>query len=295
MTRLAQATVDAAGIKTRLLRGGSKEAPVTLFLHGGIPGVTPYCGGAHIFGETPGLFADDRHVVVPDLPGSGGTVSAKPPTIPGLAEHVVALLSALSIPRADVVGHDLGGLVGVALALEHPDKVRSLSIVASAMTAPTADGLDSILLVAPPAPHWSRASQAWAFERLSYAHGHITPALLDACVEASEGEAHRKSIEMAKTGNALASSMGRTRYALWDACRNKGLPVPTQIVWASHDPLTSREQAYVLFKAISEKQAATQMHVINRSGSFAFREQSELFHHIINAFQIGVLAERRAY
>ena len=55
--------------------------------------------------------------------------------------------------------------------------------------------------------------------------------------------------------------------------RNKGLPVPTQIVWASHDPLTSREQAYVLFKAISEKQAATQMHVINRSGSFAFRER----------------------
>jgi hypothetical protein len=69
--------------------------------------------------------------------------------------------------------------------------------------------------------------------------------------------------------------------------------VPTQIVWASHDPATSREQAYVLFKTISEKQTATQMHVINRSGSFPFREQPEAFHHVISAFQEGVRVEIR--
>ena len=37
------------------------------------------------------------------------------------------------------------------------------------------------------------------------------------------------------------------------------MPVPTQIVWASHDPATSRDQAYVLFKTIAEKQTATQL------------------------------------
>jgi len=288
MTKFSETTIDVAGIKTRLLRGGPKDAPVALFLHGGIPGVTPYCSGAHIFGDTPALFAGTRHVIIPDLPGSGGTVPTAPPTIASLATHVTALLSALDIQRADIVGHDLGGLVGVALALEHPAKVNSLSVVASAMTAPTADGLDNILLAAPPAPLWSRASQAWAFERLSYAHGHITPTLLDTCVAASEDEAHRKSVEMAKSGNTLAASMGRTRYALWDACRNKGVPVPTQIVWASHDPATSREQAFVLFKTIAEHQTATHLHVINRAGSFPFREQPESFHHVVSAFQNGL-------
>jgi 2-hydroxy-6-oxonona-2,4-dienedioate hydrolase len=166
-------------------------------------------------------------------------------------------------------------------------------VVSSAMTAPTADGLDNILLAAPPAPLWGRESQAWVFERLSYGHGHITPALLDACVAAGEGEAHRKSVEMAKSGNALAASMAKTRCALWDACRNKGIPVPTQIVWASHDPATTRDQAYVLFRTIAEKQTATHMHVINRSGSFPFREQPAAFHHVVSAFQDGVHAEGR--
>lgn len=293
MSELIETMVDAGGTKTRVPRGGPRDAPAILFLHGGIPGVTPYCGGTHIWGDTPARFAGNRHVVVPDLPGSGGTVAAAQPTMASLTRHLLTLLSALNIPRVDVVGHDLGGLIGVALALEHPDKVTSLTVVASAMTAPTADGLDNILLTAPPPPLWGRESQAWVFERLSYGHGHITPALLDACVAAGEGEAHRKSVEMAKSGDPLASSMARTRYALWDACRNKGVPVPTQIVWASHDPATSLEQAYVLFKTIADKQTATHMHVINRSGSFPFREQPESFHHVVSAFQDGVQAEGR--
>ncbi|MGB7099862.1 MAG: hypothetical protein WBD95_14000 [Xanthobacteraceae bacterium] len=51
------------------------------------------------------------------------------------------------------------------------------------------------------------------------------------------------------------------------------VPVPTQIVWASHDPATTREAGFVLFDVISGKQKATQFHVINRAGSFPFREQ----------------------
>ena len=70
-----------------------------------------------------------------------------------LCRHVTALLSALSLDTADVVGHDLGGLMGVWMALSHPARVRSLSIVASPMCPPIADGLDNILLAsAPPTP-----------------------------------------------------------------------------------------------------------------------------------------------
>lgn len=291
MAKLVETMIDAGGTRARVLHGGPQGAPAILFLHGGIPGVTPYCGGAHIWGETPTRFTESRQVVVPDLPGSGLTVPAAALTMAGLVQHVLALLSSLGIARTDIVGHDLGGLLGVAFALEHPARVSSLAVVASAMTAPTADGLDNILLAGPPSPLWGRASQVWVFERLSYAHEHITPSLLELCVAAGQGEAHRKAVQMARSGNALPLSIVRTRYQLWDACRNKGVPVPTQIVWAGHDPATSRDQAYVLFKTIAERQTATQMHVINRSGSFPFREQTLAFHHIISAFQEGVRAE----
>lgn len=89
--------LDIDGTDTRILVGGKAGAPAALFLHGGIPGVTPYCGGAHIWGDCPAAFRD-RAVIVPDLPGSGGTVQdSQPLTMDRLGQHVMAMLSALSL------------------------------------------------------------------------------------------------------------------------------------------------------------------------------------------------------
>lgn len=146
MTGLQTQTIDVAGQQARAVRGGKSGAPVALFLHGGIPGVTPFCAGAHIWGDSLEPFLSRLDVLVPDLPGSGGTVqSTEPLTIDTLGRHVIALLAASSIETVDVVGHDVGGLIGVWLALNHPARVRALSIVASPMTAPTGDALDDLL------------------------------------------------------------------------------------------------------------------------------------------------------
>ena len=235
-----------------------------------------------------------RTVIVPDLPGSGGTVQGSEPlTVDVLGAHVMAMLSVLSVGAVDVVGHELGGLIGVWMALSHPSRVRSLSIVTSPMSAPSADGLDNILFASPPRPLWGRESQAWALDRLSHVHTHIDASLLDACMAAGNGESHRKAVEyMARNYTAkFAPSMTRVRYRLWDACRGAGLQVPTQIVWANNDPATSLESGTVLFNMIAERQTACQMHVINRSGSFPFREQAAAFRHVISSFQDGVLIQ----
>ncbi|WP_448627086.1 alpha/beta fold hydrolase [Geodermatophilus sp. URMC 64] len=46
-----------------------------------------------------------------------------------LAQVTADLMTALAIPRADVVGHDWGAAVAWALAAWHPDRVRSLTAV----------------------------------------------------------------------------------------------------------------------------------------------------------------------
>ena len=295
MASLQEQTITVAGTKTRLMRGGKAGAPAALFLHGGIPGVTPFCSGAHIWGDSLAPFANDLDVIAPDLPGSGGTATGTEPlTIEGLGRHIVELLTMASIDAADVIGHDLGGLLGLWLALNHPALVRSLSIVASPMSPPTGDSLDDILFATPPQPLWSRESQAWALERVSYGHTHIDDRLLDACVAAGKGEAHRQAVDTMKTnfGKAFAPSMNRTKGQLWEACRNAGVAVPVQIVWASHDPATTPEAGFVLFDAISAKQKAAQFHVINRAGSLVFREQPAAFHHVVSSFGRGVRNEK---
>jgi pimeloyl-ACP methyl ester carboxylesterase len=48
---------------------------------------------------------------------------------PNLTQVTADLLTALDVPRADVVGHDWGANVAWALAAWHPDRVRSLTAV----------------------------------------------------------------------------------------------------------------------------------------------------------------------
>jgi flavin reductase (DIM6/NTAB) family NADH-FMN oxidoreductase RutF/pimeloyl-ACP methyl ester carboxylesterase len=71
--------------------------------------------------------SDTHRVIALDMPGHGDSVLSGP----DLADYVaqaVALLDQLGIARANVVGHSMGGLVAIGLALAHPDRVLRLGV-----------------------------------------------------------------------------------------------------------------------------------------------------------------------
>ena len=76
--------------------------------------------------------ADGRRVLAPDLPGLGGSAYSGPYDVPSLVTQLAALVDA-EVPggRVDVVGHDWGGSLALALAGERPDLVRRI-VVANA-------------------------------------------------------------------------------------------------------------------------------------------------------------------
>ncbi len=70
-----------------------------------------------------------RRVLALDLPGHG---SSRPPperSVAGLARRVLSLLDELSVPRAVVAGHSLGGAVALETALVAPGRVAGLVLV----------------------------------------------------------------------------------------------------------------------------------------------------------------------
>lgn len=296
MNALTGETIEVAGLATRLLQAGPKDAPACVLLHGAIPGVTPYCGGAHLWGEKIlRLFEAERRLVVPDLPGSGGTaLGTGKPTIDAMAAHVRALLDKLDLRRVHLVGHDLGGLVALLLAMDMPDRLVTVSVVASGISAPLGDSLDDIVFLNPPEPAWSRLSQEWALDRISHSRLALDDGLLDACVAAASGAPHRAALAAMAEGHAKSfqPSATRTKFRLWDVARSQGLQVPVQLVWGSHDPTTSRERGLVLFDTLAEKQKAAHFHLINRAGNLVFRDQPDAFHQVVAAFQDGVMAGR---
>jgi pimeloyl-ACP methyl ester carboxylesterase len=90
--------------------------------------------GHHAIWGEPFLTALARHFDVINLDHRGVGDSTDVPgdfTVLDLAEDVVALLDALGIRDAHVVGASLGGMVAQELVLHHPDRVRRLVIACS--------------------------------------------------------------------------------------------------------------------------------------------------------------------
>jgi 2-hydroxy-6-oxonona-2,4-dienedioate hydrolase len=289
MSAVTRSTLDVAGQRVSVLRGGPAREPV-LFLHGGVPGRTLYCSGAHVWAGYLPLAARERHVIAPDLPGFGDTAAGDEAyRIDGMARLALALIDAVKLGPCHVVGHDEGGLIAIAMALAAPAAVRSVSVVASPTAAPSGDSVENITLANPPLPAWSRIAQAWALERLSHNPSHIDAALLDRCVACAEAPAHLQALARAgEAANAFAASAAKVKGEFYTACRDRAFPVPVQIVWGSKDPLTTVEHGRVLFGVVAARQRATHFHLINRAGSFPFREEPQAFHHVVAAFHEGL-------
>jgi 3-oxoadipate enol-lactonase len=87
---------------------------------------------------TPVLPALARHRTVrPDLPGSGRSSRVEGPlSVPRFVEAMAAVCRATDVARAHVVGHSLGTIVALHLAVAEPRLVRSLALFGPLLCPP---------------------------------------------------------------------------------------------------------------------------------------------------------------
>nr|MDQ3822476.1 alpha/beta hydrolase [Actinomycetota bacterium] len=118
--------VDAGGVRLHYdVRG---DGPPVLLLHGFS---SSYRGTWENTGWADFLLAHGFRTIGVDLRGHGASDKPHDPAayLPErLVEDALAVLDAAGAPRADVLGYSLGGGVALALAIEHPDRVRSVAV-----------------------------------------------------------------------------------------------------------------------------------------------------------------------
>jgi pimeloyl-ACP methyl ester carboxylesterase len=98
--------------------------------------------------------ASDRFVVAPDSRGHGRSSDADAPLSYGLmADDMLKLLDQLKIDRVDIVGWSDGGIIGLDLAIHHPERVRRLVAIGANYDV---NGLTHppVLASGPPRPSW---------------------------------------------------------------------------------------------------------------------------------------------
>ena len=110
--------VDANGISIHYAVYGA-GSPVIL-LHGGL-------ANADYWGHQIEALKAHHTVIVMDSRGHGRTTrDARPYGYDLMADDVVALMDALKIPKADIVGWSDGGILGLDLAIRHKDRVGKI-------------------------------------------------------------------------------------------------------------------------------------------------------------------------
>jgi pimeloyl-ACP methyl ester carboxylesterase len=131
VARVAEAAVPAEGgfldvAGGRLHYTDTGSGPAIVMIHG-------LAGQLRNFSYIlPDHLIDSHRVIAVDRPGSGYS-TATAGTTPGLiaqAAMVAELIVALGLDQPLVVGHSLGGAVALALALDRPELVRALALIA---------------------------------------------------------------------------------------------------------------------------------------------------------------------
>src|SRR4249919_1228542 len=119
--------VDLDGARLYYYAAGTRGVgePV-VFLHG-------FPASGHLWSDVIPLMPAGHRLVVVDLLGYGRSdpPNGRPLTLRAHAARVVALMDALGIARACVVGHELGGGVAQAMAIDAPTRVSRLALVDS--------------------------------------------------------------------------------------------------------------------------------------------------------------------
>ncbi|MGI9505781.1 MAG: alpha/beta fold hydrolase [Geminicoccaceae bacterium] len=102
---------------------GDQGMPL-VFLHG-------IGGDAETWRPQLNHFSKGYRAIAWDMPAYGDSAPLEDMTFPALTDAVSVLFDRLSVTTAHLVGHSLGGMIAQAFALAEPERLRSLTLVAT--------------------------------------------------------------------------------------------------------------------------------------------------------------------
>lgn len=211
---------EVAGIRVRYARRGLEAGMPVLFVHG-------FGGDLGNWLFNLDAVAESAPVIALDLPGHGQSDAKLPGTsLAALADFTAAFLDQLDIERVHWVGHSMGGAIGAQFALDHPQRLASLALIASAGLGAEIDGgyIDGFVQAA------SRRELKPVIEKLFADPSLVSRQLLDDLLR------YKRIDGVSELLGALSGALfGGGRQAVLPAARLPASGLPLLVVWGAED------------------------------------------------------------
>jgi pimeloyl-ACP methyl ester carboxylesterase len=219
-------------------------SPIVLF-HGGL-------ANSDYWGNQIKALAPHHTVIVMDSRGHGrSTRDSRPYGYDLMSDDVVALMDVLKVPKADIVGWSDGAILGLDLAMRHPDRVGKIfAFAANTMTSGVKEGLDKN-------PTFAAFIERARHEYEAYS---ATPKEYDTFV--------------AQIGKMWATEPN------WTDAQLKTITAPVLVVDGDHDEAIKREHTEYIASTIP----GAGLLILPNVSHFAFLQDPELFSYAILHF-----------
>jgi pyruvate dehydrogenase E2 component (dihydrolipoyllysine-residue acetyltransferase) len=263
---VAPKDIEAGGKRLRYLELGSGDGPPILFIHG-------FGADLNSWMFTQPALAEKHRTIALDLPGHGGSTKTIDAAVDGasFAADLDRFLGALDIERVHLVGHSMGGAIALHFAGWQPERVASLTLIASACLGEEISGefIDGFVRM-------ERRREAQEVLRLLV---HNPEMVSRAMVE--DVLRYKRLDGVSDALHRLADEWfpkGRQREDLVPLVANSTVPV--QIVWGREDKIIPVAHAEALADRVP-------VHIIASAGHLPHMEKSAEVNRLIARFVEG--------
>jgi len=216
--------------------------------------------------------SDNYQCFAPDLPGFGRTLTPRnfEYSLENLASFVEQLLSSLNInDGVHLVIHDIGGIVGLAFAVTHPDKVKSLTIMNTTFFSHY---------------EWHAMAKTWRkpilgeltmylmrYKQFSIAMKKSAPVLTDNQIQANYNSLTWRNRRMILR---FYRALDPVIFKSWEAkLKSVVQTFPTQVIWGEKDTFLPVE--------LTKHFGTDNVHIFEDTGHWPMLEHAEEVHKLI--------------
>jgi pyruvate dehydrogenase E2 component (dihydrolipoamide acetyltransferase) len=242
-------------------RGSSGDA--VILIHGFGGDVDNWLFNIDALGETATVYALD-------LPGHGQSAkSLNNPSLNSMTAALAEFMQAVGVASAHLVGHSMGGAIAMQMAVDRPDKVKSLTLINSAGLGSEIGSYTSNYIAAQ-----GRKDLKPVLETLFADKSLVSRKLVDDVLKFKRLDGVEPLL---KSLNESLFAGGRQKDAPGQALAGKA--PPTLVIWGKEDQVIPAAHANAL--------PGAKVHVIDNAGHMVFMEKAGEVNSLIKAHIAG--------